>query len=196
MLAALDPGWAAFIGAIVGFAATVIGTFITGWLTGKAAKRQEEGQKRATAILLQDDFWHFQSTLARALDKSCWWSTAQLLPPQATIEDRKTVWAACNSDDTNIVAGAQGWMDYLIQRRKAIGQATPALTELDDDTMVLAFCRLEQGRGALAKLAQRPFTDYRVSRVLLQLSQSGQERLIDLLNTGCDDLLRDETPRS
>jgi hypothetical protein len=196
MLAGLDQGWAALIGALVGGLAALGATLLTGWAANRQAAEQQRGLNRAAAILLQDDFWHFQATLARALDTSCWWSMGQFLPPQATIDDRKTVWAACTAVDTNMVAGAQGWMDVLMQQRKAIGQGTAPLTEVDEDTMVLTFCRLEECRRALAKLAKREFTDFRASRVLLLLSPEGRARLVDLVARGCKEVLQVDKQRS
>jgi hypothetical protein len=150
----------------------------------------------ATALLLQDDFWHFQAMMARALDRSCWWDSAELPEQQATINDRKTVMAELPTRETNTVADAHGWMYYLIQRRNAIAREThnpqkgpPLVEQTDVKTMELAFCLLDAGRKAVADLAKRPKTDFgKESRVLVQLKHP--QRIIDLLNK-CPETLKE-----
>jgi hypothetical protein len=149
---------------------------------------QEQERVRATALLLQDDYWHYQATLARALDRSTWWDSSEALEQQATIDDRKTVWAAPPAAKTNDVAAAQGWLDYLNQRRKCQGSGTPSLSAEDVDVMALTFCLLEDGRGALAQLAGRDASHFRESRVLQQLANP--QRIVDLIDTGCAELKR------
>lgn len=159
------------------------GTWATAYFAGKATKAEEKARVAATALLLQDDFWHYQATLARALDRSQWWSFAEILEQQATIDDRKTVWAALSTVKTNDVAAAQGWMDYLSQRRKQLPHGTTPLTSEDAGTMQLTFCLLEKGRSALAKLAERDASSFRESRVLRQLTHP--EQIVELLDAGC-----------
>jgi hypothetical protein len=184
VFAALDQGWAALLGAIVGGAATLAGTVLTGYLTGRAAKKRERALLAATALLVQDDFWHFQATLARAIDRSQWWDLAEMLKQQATIEDRKAVWAALpTTAETNDVAAAQGWMDYLNQRRKALPAGAPTLGKDDLETIKMTFCLLEQGRRALAELAGRAASGFQDSRVLRQLTN--RQQIVELLIAGC-----------
>jgi hypothetical protein len=70
--------------------------------------------------------------LARALDRCTWWRPVELLPAQASIEDRKTVLAALSNEHTETVAAAQGWIDYLIGCRQQLSGDTPPL---DQDQM-------------------------------------------------------------
>lgn len=201
---ALDPGWAGIIGAAVGGLGTLGGTWITGRQTRKAASQANTKLISATALLMQDDFYHFQVTLARALNRWDWWTDAEVLQPQASVDDRKTVWAALPYSDLqilrrrlscadgkarpgvcdsleylsptsssrfkaqapntiiNVVADAQGWMDYLIQRRneEVIHSPPGPPRGADFETMKWAFALLDIGRVSLQELARRPATDF------------------------------------
>jgi hypothetical protein len=90
----LDQGWAALLGAVVGGLFTLGGTLITGRVAAHSAAVKDRALTSATALLMQDDFLHFQATLARSLDRGCWWDAAELLGKQTSVDDRKTVWAA------------------------------------------------------------------------------------------------------
>src|SRR5487761_1948090 len=107
-----------FGGAIVGGASTLLGQVVNDRAQRRKAGAVNAAQAAATAILIQDDFLHDQATLARSLDRWTWWKPAELLPDQADVSDRKTVWAALPEEKRWVVSGAQGWMDYLIQNRK------------------------------------------------------------------------------
>ncbi len=194
-LATIDPGLAALLGAIVGGLASLAGTWLTGRQSSNAAKKQDQALAAASALLLQDDFWHYQATLARALDAHRWWDPAEQSKPQATINDRKTVLAKLvTATDTNNVADAQGWMDYLTQRCKTL-VATQKLNDEDVVTMKLTFCLLERGRKALADLAGRTATDFRKSRVLEQLDDKGV-LIKELIKGGCGELMKEHDDRA
>ena len=124
---------------------------------GSRLTRRRKGGQRPRLLLMQDDFLHYQVTLARSLDVCRWWTPAQQLPGQATFDDRKTVWAQLNGDSTTVVAGAQGWMDYLMNTRglqpaPAAGQDAPELSPAIVRTMRDTFRLLDTGRQALATL--------------------------------------------
>ena len=109
--------------------------------------------------------------MARSLNRYTWWKPAELLQQQATIQDRKTVWAALPNDETRIVAGAQGWMDYLIGSRKLQPVAeAPPLAATDAETMWDTFKQLERGRQALGVVVGREFTSFSKARILEQLT--------------------------
>jgi hypothetical protein len=165
----LDQGWAALLGALVGGAFTFLGTYATWRKDARASQRKENALNSATALLIQDDFLHYQATLARALDGTCWWDPTQLLAQQATVEDRKRVWAVLGQTETNTVAGAQGWMDVLIQRRTTIAYAGPLIAH-DEKLIRDVFCELERGREALHKLAGRDFVPFEASGVMKDLN--------------------------
>jgi hypothetical protein len=208
----LDPGVATLLGALVGGAASLFGTVLVQHSASRSSRRAHEELIAATAILIQDDFYHFQSTIARAIDRWGWWDDLWVLPLQASIDDRKAVWAALSdrapvdaslavsacftyvkqhAEDlyldqsersisaTNIVADAQGWMDYLRQRRKAAHADRAAPTDADFEMMRLTFALLEVGRGLLSQKAKRPITTFANSSVLKNLNFPGG--LADLL---------------
>jgi hypothetical protein len=165
----LDQGWAALLGAVVGGLFTLGGTLITGRISARAAKREHDDVVAATALLMQDDFLHYQATLARALDVGVWWDASRLLPPQSNVDDRKMVWAALDTPSTNCVAGAQGWMDVLIQHRETLPHHAP-LSADDVGRLRDVFCELEKGRQALAGTARRVFAPFEKSGVLKDLT--------------------------
>lgn len=178
--------WAGIIGAVVGGLATLAATWLTGHQSRRAADKAGDDLVAATALMMQDDFYHYEATLARALDRGDWWDAHEVLKQQTTVKDRKVVWAALNDKPvadvvsqydcltyldqhaggfrsaqttvTNAVADAQGWMDYLVQRRQltAEGHASAADIEL----MRRTFALLDVGRRALQELARRPATDF------------------------------------
>jgi hypothetical protein len=161
---ALADGVGTAIAAFAGLAGAAIGGWFTlrGTIVASRADRQRAddealSQASSAAILMQDDFLHYQVTLARSLDRCTWWRRSELLPTQATIADRKTVWTKLNDVNTRTVAGAQGWMDYLINTRdlQPAGPDAPSLTAGDAKTMRETFERLEEGRAALSELARR-----------------------------------------
>ncbi|MGH9075885.1 MAG: hypothetical protein ACRDY0_00250 [Acidimicrobiales bacterium] len=188
----LDPGWSGVIGALVGGGASLGGTVLTGSINGRTARAAQGEMVAANALLMQDDFYHFQVTIARALDRCGWWSEAELLPQQASVSDRKTVWAALpntplrgppltgeclayltsQSEDfglqapntvTNAVADAQGWLDYLTQRHKVAAPHGQALS--DFQTMKWVFALLDVSRRSLQVLARRSATDFSHSHI-------------------------------
>ena len=73
----------------------------------------------------------------------------------AALPDRDKTLHAGDSD-TNVVADAQGWMDYLIQRHKAIHAGTP-ISAPDAEIMKSTFQRLDLGRNCLAPFAKRKY---------------------------------------
>jgi hypothetical protein len=187
----IDPGLAALAGAFVGGAASLGATLLTGRANSRSAEKTEKKLVAATALLMQDDFYHFQVTLARALDRCGWWTAAEVLPQQTTVADRKTVWAALPDTEpsttsecfayilkrsgqfqsqapstiTNAVADAQGWMDYLALHRAGVGVAADDPTQAEFDTMKWAFSLLDIGRRELQTLAHREATDFSKSHV-------------------------------
>jgi hypothetical protein len=114
LLGISPDAWSAAAGAVVGGSFTLFAQITNDRNQAKTARQAAEDQAAATAILLQDDFWHYQAMLARALDRCTWWKPSELPPAQATIDDRKTIFAALPDEQTNLVAAAQGWIDYLI----------------------------------------------------------------------------------
>src|ERR1700693_6263886 len=84
LLGISPDAWSAAAGAVVGGSFTLFAQITNDRNQAKAAKKAAEDQAAATAILLQDDFWHYQSMLARALDRCTWWKPSEVLPAQAT----------------------------------------------------------------------------------------------------------------
>jgi hypothetical protein len=164
--------WIGFVGVLVGGCFTLLGQLIANAFQGKAKKKEERRMAEATALLIQDDFLHYQSTLARSLDACRWWEGSWLLVRQAWVEDRRTVWIALNAEQTRVVADAQGWMDYLIGRRREFSApSAPALESIDVETMQQTFRYLDDGRRALAGLANCPATEFEGSPVMKQLER-------------------------
>ncbi|MGH7687610.1 MAG: hypothetical protein ACREN2_12460 [Candidatus Dormibacteria bacterium] len=200
--------WAGIIGAAVGGLATLAATWLTGHQGRKAAAKAGNDLTAATALMMQDDFYHRQAALARALDRRDWWDAHEMLKQQTSVDDRKVVWAALKDKPitaavapcdcltyldahadgsqpahpsvTNAVADAQGWMDYLIQRRElaADGHATGP----DIDLMRRTFALLDVGRRALQELARRPATDFSQSRLFGEGGLKTCRSVRDLLN--------------
>jgi hypothetical protein len=142
-----------FGGAIVGGAATVFGQSMNDQAQKKKSAADSLQLAAATALLIQDDYLHYEATLARSLDRWTWWKPAELLDAQASTADRKTVWGKLDDDKRWVVAAAQGWMDYLIQCRKLQPPGeTPPLSLEDGHTMRQTFCDLEQARQTLQSL--------------------------------------------
>ena len=185
----MDAGLAAVLGAAVGGLCTLGAGVLTMSSASRSAAKAQDSLIAATALLMQDDFRHFQVTLAVALDRCDWWTDAELLAQQTGVDDRKLVWAALfdqrsarkvesvasgteclaylqSSDNprsapttiTNAVADAQGWMDYLMQRRGLMGDKPP--TETDIRTMKWTFSLLDVGRRSLETKANRPVTEF------------------------------------
>lgn len=197
----LDPGWAAIIGATLGGVGTLLGSAVASVISDRSSKERDERLVQATALLMQDDFYHFQVTLARALVGQRWWTSAEVLKQQTTIDDRKTAWASLSNKAVELpalagdcgayvsalppalrlqapntvvgmVADAQGWMDYLIQHRKALelGEGRhPSPEEGDYETMRWTFVLLDIGRRALQKRANHRETSFTESHVLSSL---------------------------
>ncbi len=169
LLGISPDAWSAAAGAVVGGSFALLAQITNDRNQAKTAKKAAEDQAAASAILLQDDFWHYQSMLARALDRCTWWKPSELASAQATIDDRKTILAALDDEQTNTVANAQGWVDYLISTRQTIAGELPPLSHNFATTMQMTFSQLELGRGALAELARRRATPFSDSRVLDEL---------------------------
>jgi hypothetical protein len=165
----LDQGWAALLGAVAGGFFAFLATYVTLVKNDRAQRRRETALDSATALVIEDDFLHYQATLAHALDDGCWWDPVQLLAAQATVKDRKRVWAVLPNDETELVAGAQGWMAILIQRRSARGTGTP-LTPKEEERIQRVFCDLERSRQALHSLTGRQFKPFDESDVLDELN--------------------------
>jgi len=206
----IDPGIAALSGAFLGGAASLGATLITGRQNSRAAREAQKALVAATALLMQDDFYHFQVTLVRALNECRWWTGAEVLPQQTTVPDRKTVWAAlpeaplrgagdcftyihersgafqsqAPSTVTNAVVDAQGWMDYMIQRRALVDIHPP--TPDDIETMKWTFALLDIARRELQERARRDATDFSKSHVFNSLTF---ERVADVFAKECPERL-------
>ena len=165
LLGISSDAWAGFGGAVIGGACTLSAQIVNDRFQRDAAKKTAANQAAASAILMQDDFWSYQATLARALDRCAWWKPEELLPRQASIDDRKTVLVALRDDETNTVANAQGWFDYLIGCRQALAGSTPPLTEHAVEDMKTTYNSLENGRTKLKRLAGRPAPPFKCSGV-------------------------------
>jgi hypothetical protein len=180
----LDQGVAALLGAGVGGAASLLAT----WWTGRQANRQAERTDRqmtgAAAILLQDDFYHYQATLAHVLDDGCWWDPARLLSDEASTKDVKRCLATLKDDDANTVAGARGWMRVLIQKHGQVGSGK-RLSQTDLETVRETFKRLEQGRCSLKKLAGRDYFPFGSPLVLEDIQKKTAEEVRLLAAIDC-----------
>lgn len=185
LLGISSDAWAGAAGAIIGGSFTLAAQVLNDHSQQRTAKKASDDLVSATAILLQDDFWHYQSMLARALDRCTWWRPGELLPAQASIEDRKTVFAALSNEHTETVAAAQGWIDYLIGCRQQLPEDTPSLDQEYADTMQMTFRDLEAGRGALANLARRRASPFSEGRVLGELTNC--KTVEELLSRRCPD---------
>lgn len=205
--------WAGIIGAVVGGLATLAATWLTGHQSRTAAARAGDDLTAATALMMQDDFYHHQATLARALDRRDWWDAREVLKQQTSVKDRKVVWAALKDKPitdliapydcltyldehadgfrstqtsvTNAVADAQGWMDYLIQRRAL--NAEDHARGADIDLMRRTFALLDVGRRALQELARRPATDFSQSGLFGEGGLTTCRSVEDLLMGGRKD---------
>ncbi len=167
-----SDAWAGLLGALIGGLATLSAQALNNWYQGRSAARAGKDAVAATALLMQDDFLHYQATLARSIDRCTWWEKSWLSKAQATIDDRRTVWAALPDKKTNVVADAQGWMDYLIACRRGRERGDgPGLTATELETMKMTFRDLERGRKALGTLARRDATSFGKAHVLQDLSQ-------------------------
>lgn len=202
--------WSGIIGALVGGLATLAATWLTGHQSRQASNRSNKELIAATALMMQDDFYHYQATLARAIDRCDWWHQGELLEQQTSISDRKLVWAALSHDAivtvargadcllylqsrstdfdvpdtvTNTVADAQGWMDYLKGRRHVAGHG-PA-TRSDIDVMKWTFALLDVARRALQTTASRPPTDFSRSHLFGAGGLVHAASVRDLLNRDC-----------
>lgn len=174
----LDQGLAALLGALVGGAASLAGTWLTGWQAQRQASDADTDKTRAAAILLQDDFYHYQATLARALDNCQWWDASRLLPDEATIKDVKRVYAGLSSASTDRVAGALGWTRVLMQRQR-FTSAGNQLSQADYQLIKDTFTKLGDGRSELATLAGRPYTAFEEGHIMQDLQH---KTLPELLN--------------
>lgn len=154
--------------AVIGLAGVVIGAIITGvanWLVQNSqVNRQSAAAVRAVARLTYDDFLHYQSTLVRALARDGeWWDESEVLPPQVSLADWKLLLAALDDEPSQDVAAAQGWMKYLLARRRRNG----ALTDTDLTVMRDTFCRLDRARRHLSgAVSGRRYTSFRDGAVL------------------------------
>lgn len=202
--------WSGIIGALVGGLATLAATWLTGYQSRQASNRSNKELIAATALMMQDDFYHYQATLARAIDRCDWWHQGELLEQQTSITDRKLVWAALSHDDittvargteclvylqsrstdfdvpdtvTNTVADAQGWMDYLKGRRHVAGHE--AAVQSDIDVMKWTFALLDVARRALQNTANRPPTDFRRSHLFGSGGLVHSASVTELLDRDC-----------
>jgi hypothetical protein len=129
----------------------LIGVIIGGVINFVATVYQQRSSNRASrhsiARLTYDDFLRWQSTLVRALADGTWWQDSALLKTQTSVEDRKTLLGELDDGPSQDVANAQGWMEYLIQRRE---DAHRRPTETDLQIMRDNFCRLDHARQQLS----------------------------------------------
>jgi DNA-directed RNA polymerase subunit N (RpoN/RPB10) len=155
--------------AIIGLVGVVVGALVTGvsnyLIQNSQSKQEAAAAVRAAARLTYDDFLHRQSTLVRALARQDqgWWTESEVLAPQTTLEDRKRLLGALGDEPSQDVAGAQGWMDYLLSRRKHNDRPTGT----DVDVMRDTFCRLDRARGHLSgPISGRVYTSFKDGAVL------------------------------
>jgi hypothetical protein len=154
-------------GAIIGGLFTLAGQLVGDRHTRSAASAAAAQMLKATALLMQDDFLHYQATLANAIERRGWWKPEELLIRQTSIDDRKIVWAAISdSTETNTVADAQGWMDVLIASCPSKHAGAPKLTAEQFKRMQSTFVELEHGRKILARISDRPYKSFERSGVL------------------------------
>jgi hypothetical protein len=129
----------------------LVGVIVGGVINFVATVYQQRGLDRSArhsiARLTYDDFLHYQSTLVRALAASSWWPDSALLKPQTKLEDRKVLLGDLEDEPSQDVADAQGWMDYLIQRRHDADGPPGAI---DLQLMRDNFCRLDRARWQLS----------------------------------------------
>jgi len=190
---ALSDAASTVIAALAGLVGAAIGGFVTYAVTVRSFREQRDvaaanvkSVAQATALLIQDDFLHYEATLARSLDRCTWWKPTELLPAQATVADRKAVWVALPDAQTWVVAGAQGWMDYLAGCRQLQPAGdTPPLAANDAATMRDTLAKLETAREQLAGFIGRPFTPFDTCGVVDQLTNCRSYH--DLLNRRCGD---------
>lgn len=183
-LALSSDAWAALGGALIGGLFTFAAQALGNWHQSHSAAVAQRNAVAATALLMQDDFLHYQATLARSIDACTWWDKSWLSAAQATVDDRRSVWAALPDKQTNTVADAQGWMDYLISSRQTYPKReNPPLTPEQLETVQMTFRYLERGRKALATLARRPATSFDKAHVLEDLVNC--HSVADLLERRC-----------
>jgi len=124
----------ALLGAVVGAGATLGAQGLATVLGLRQSREQGRRQRDATALVNQDDFEHFQAMLLRALDRGRWWYSWEQSDPQATVDDRKTLWAALDPKPGECAANAQGWVDYLKAQRLAVCTPGPRPTTSGEPT--------------------------------------------------------------
>jgi hypothetical protein len=156
--------------AIFGLVGVVVGGVLSGVVNWLLERKRVTSAARAIARLTCDDFLHYQSTLVRALAANGWWDSAFLLEPQVDIEDRKLLLGYLDDALSQQVAAAQGWMSYLISRRKSDAAAQGPTSE-DLQVMRDTFCRLERAREHLSskELSGWEFMSFKDGAVLASL---------------------------
>ena len=184
----------ALLGAAVGAVATLGTQGIASFIGLSQSRDQDRRQIEATALVNQDDFEHFQAMLLRALDRGRWWYSWEQSDPQATVDDRKTLWTALSDKPAECAANAQGWLDYLKGQRLAVcsngtrgapeGQAVappvttahrtrvehvPELTDAQAEIIRNTFILLEKARYAISLLTKRKFEPFAGLRVTATL---------------------------
>lgn len=160
--------------AIFGLLGVIVGGILNGVVSWQVQRVQTRSSARAIARLVYDDFLHMQSTLVRALAGEHWWDANHLLKLQVTPEDWKLLLGALADEPSQDVAGARGWMDYLIgcwhTASKTPGHAPPAPTATDVQLMRDTFCRLDRARWQLSgKVSGRRFSSFKDGGVLATL---------------------------
>jgi len=133
--------------AVFGLIGVIIGGVINFVATVYQQNRTDRSARHSIARLTYDDFLHFQSTLVRALAASSWWPDSALLKAQTKLDDRKVLLGDLDDAPSQDVADAQGWMDYLIQRRH---DAHGPPSAIDLQLMRDNFCRLDRARWQLS----------------------------------------------
>jgi hypothetical protein len=180
----------ALLGAFVGAVATLGTQGLASAVGWRRTRDLDRRQLDATALVNQDDFEHFQAMLLRALDRERWWYSWEQSDPQATIDDRKNLWAALPEERAECVANAQGWVDYLKGQRLAVcadgsspagaalAEHPPPLTTEQTTLIRDTFERLEEARYAISLLTKRSFAPFEGLRVTTTLEH--HDRLADL----------------
>jgi hypothetical protein len=140
------------------FAASLVGGTVGGTaLTRYYASRTKRDIRKGRARLLHEDLMHLQGTLARTFyaEEIAWWDESWLLPLVTTSVDRRDLFTALSHDEYATLASALGWMDYLIEGRKA---ARPPPTDAE---LTRIYERLAAARYGLRRVGDFTYRPHR-----------------------------------
>jgi hypothetical protein len=156
--------------AIFGLLGVVVGGVLSGLITWLLQRGQTRSSARTIARLVYDDFLHSESTLVRSLAAGHWWKDSYLLQEQVAAEDWKLLLGSLPDKPSQAIAGARGWMAYLValwhEKLPDPTRPPPPLSDADLLLMRDVFARLEWARSQLSQYSGRSFSTFEDGGVL------------------------------